>query len=455
MRARRVFAVVAAAAVCACIAAASVLAAQSKGSSGLGSQYDVSKAGNQTLTIWWLGNQEIPGIETWMKENVALYEKAHPNIKVQTVLEGTDTYITQQKTACKSGTGPDIWYNWGGNFSLALAWAGCVVPNEDALAAADLKPVPATAGTKWQGKTWIYPIEQRLYPVIYNKDLFKKAGISANKTPKTWSQFVATAAKLKKAGVQALVTGLKDGWGGENLAVAIERQALTEGQLITDVVNNKLSSSWSTWLQKAEQLKPYFNNDVNSLTYSQGLARFQAGQAAMIFASPGWQQTVISMNKAGHHVGIFKVPTYANSPQASKMYEDTPGFQVTKFAKDKALAGNFLAFIHSPSRMQALYNETGDIPSDLRWHTTHYKSPTDALLMQWLKPGFTYYSANYYPTDLDVNGNFVVFQGMYGGSGMTVAKALSTYQNVLSKWHKSQSVELQSYKLWEKDYSNK
>jgi len=452
MRGRRIFVGLGAVVLCACATAASVLAAQSRGSDKLGSQYDVSTAGNSKLTIWWLGNQEIPGIETWMKENVALYEKAHSNVKVQTVLEGTDTYITQQKTACKSGTGPDIWYNWGGNFSLAFAWSGCVVPNEDALASADLKPVPAIAGTKWNGKTWIYPIEQRLYPVIYNKDLFKKAGLDPNKPPLTWSQFVATAAKLKKAGVQPIVTGLKDGWGGENLAVAFERQVLTEGQLIGDVVNGKLSAPWKTWLTKAEQLAPYFNNDVNSLTYSQGLARFQAAQASMIFASPGWQQTVISMNKSGHHVGIFKVPIYANTSQSTKMYEDTPGFQVTKFAKNKALAGNFLAFIHSPARMAALYRETGDIPSDLRWHPTHFKAPTDALLLKWLKPGFTYYSANYYPTDLDINGNFVVFQGMYGGSGMTVPKALATYQNVLNKWHKSQPVELQSYKIWEKDY---
>jgi ABC-type glycerol-3-phosphate transport system substrate-binding protein len=453
MKRGRLLAGTAVAVVCVAVAAVGALgAAQSTRADKLGSEYDVSSAGTAKISIWWLGNQEIPGIEQWMKENVALYEKAHPNITVQTVLEGTDTYITQQKTACKSGTGPDIWYNWGGNFSLALAWSGCVVPNEDALAAADLKPVPAIAGTRWSGKTWVYPIEQRLYPIIYNKDLFAKAGLNANNPPRTWSQFVATAAKLKKAGLLPIVTGLKDGWGGENLAVAIQRQVLTEGQLIADVVNGRLSGAWRTWLSKAAQLQPYFNNDVNSLTYSQGLARFQAGQAAMIFASPGWQQTVISMNAAKHHVGIFKVPTFANSPQASKMYEDTPGFQVTRFAKNKALAGNFLAFIHSPARMAALYNETGDIPSDLRWHATQYKSPTDGLLMQWLKPGFTYYTANYYPTDLDINGNFVVFQGMYGGH-TDVSQALKTYQNVLSKWHGRQALELQSYRKWAKDYT--
>lgn len=439
--------------VCIAVAVGAGMAAAGPSAGGLGSQYDVASAGNSTLTIWWLGNYEIPGIETWMKQNVALYQKAHPNIKVNSVLQGASTdYVTTQKTACKSGTGPDIWYNWGGNFSLSLSWAGCTVPNEEALAAVDLKPVPAIAGTKWNGKTWVYPIEQRVFVVLYNKDLFKKAGLNPNQTPTTWPQFVAILAKLKQAGIQPIVTGLKDGWGGENMAVAIQRQVLSEGQLIDDVVSGKLTTKrWQTWLTRVSQLKPYVNDDINSLTYQQGLGRFQAATGAIIFGPTGWQQTVIKMNAQGHHVGIFRVPMYASSSQAPKLYEDTPGFQVTKFAKNKALAGNFLAFIHSPARMSALYNQTGDIPSDLRWHPTHYKAPTDALLFKWLKPGFTYYSANYYPFDLDQNGNFVVFQGMLGAN-MTVPQALATYQSVLSKWHKRSPVELRAYKTWAKDW---
>jgi raffinose/stachyose/melibiose transport system substrate-binding protein len=419
-------------------------------SSGLGSSYNVASAGKSTLTIWWLGNQEIPGIETWMKQAIANFEKLHPNVKVNTVLQSTNTYTTTQKTACKGGTGPDIWYNWGGTWSLEMTWAGCTVPNEAVLSAKDLSTVPAIQGTKWGGKTWVYPIEQRLYPIIYNADLFKKAGIKG--TPSTWARFLADLQKLKAAHVQPLVTGLKDGFGGENLAVAIERQVLPVKSLIQDVVNGTMSSpSWTAWLTKAASLKPYFNNDTNSITYSQGLARFQAGQAAMIFASPGWQQTVIQMNQSGKHVGIFKVPTYVSGAGAQQLYEDTPGFQVTKFAKNPALAGAFLAFLHTPSEMAALYNVTGDMPSDTRWHATTYKSPTDRQLVAWLKQGIDYYSANYYPTDIDTNGNFVVFQGLYGGN-MSVSQAVRTYQSEITKWRKLPTGELQDYQAWLKDY---
>jgi ABC-type glycerol-3-phosphate transport system substrate-binding protein len=417
-------------------------------SSGLGSSYDVAKAGKSTLTIWWLGNQEIPGIETWMKKAIASYEKVNPNVTVNTVLESTDT---TQKTACRAGSGPDIWYNWGGIWSLEVAWQGCTVPNESVLSASDLSSVPAIAGSKWDGKTWVYPIEQRLYPIIYNKGLFKKAGVTG--TPQTWTEFLADLQKLKSSGTQPLVTGLKDGFGGENLAVAIERQVLPVSSLVRDVADGTMNTpEWREWLTKAYSLKPYFNDDTNSITYSQGLARFQSGKAAMIFASPGWRQTVTQMNGEGREVGIFKVPTYVSNPDASKLYEDTPGFQVTKFAKNPQLAGSFLAFLHTPTELNEFYEITGDIPSDTRWKPAHYKSPIDAELEEWLSKGIDYYSANYYPTaSIDENGNFVVFQGMYGGT-TTVSQALNIYQTEVQKWRQLEPAELQNYKTWLAEY---
>src|SRR5712692_4798483 len=92
-------------------AVVSSTASPASSSGGLGSAYNVNSAGKATLTVWWLGNQEIPGIEAWMKQTITKYEKLHPNITVKTVLESTDTYTTTQKTACKGGTGPDNWYN--------------------------------------------------------------------------------------------------------------------------------------------------------------------------------------------------------------------------------------------------------------------------------------------------------------------------------------------------------
>ena len=70
-----------------------------------------------------------------MKESIAAYEKllSQHHGEDGAAIRSTPT-TPPQKTACKAGSGPDIWYNWGGTWSLEQAWGGCTVPNEDVLA---------------------------------------------------------------------------------------------------------------------------------------------------------------------------------------------------------------------------------------------------------------------------------------------------------------------------------
>jgi len=437
------------------MAAAAVLATLTGGAAwaeGLGSAYDPSKAGEKTLTVWWLGNQEIPGIEDWMKESVEAYQKLYPNITVKTVLQPVDTYNTLQKTACKAGSGPDIWYNWGGTWSLELAWTGCTVANEDVLAPEDLTPVPAIEGTRWGGKTWIYPFELRMFPVVYNKELFKKAGLDAENPPTTWPDFLAALEKLKASGTTPIVLGLKDGFGGEITGVGLQSQVFTIPQFLQMVIDGDFTSAqWKSWLTKLTELKPYYNDDTNSTLLADGLARFQEESAAMVFASPGYLQTIKAMIDAGKNVGVMKVPSFSESGLGGQIPIDTPGFQVTQFAAEKALAGNFMAFLHTPDRLEALYTGSGTLPIDRRWDASKVVRATDAQLAKWSREKVTYYSANYYPIDLDVNANFVTFQGILGG-GMTVDEAAQTYQEVITKWRSVHAPDLDNYKAWLKDY---
>jgi ABC-type glycerol-3-phosphate transport system substrate-binding protein len=436
------------AAVCAFAAAASGSAA----AGGLGSDYDVSKDGDQTLTVWWLGNQEIPGIEDWMAGSIDAYQKLHPNVSIKTVIQATDTYVTTQKTACKSGTGPDIWYNWAGTYSLSLAWQGCLVPNEEVLSADDLKGVPSIEGTRWGGKTWIHPYELKVFPVIYNKDLFKQAGLDPENPPKTWSAFIDTAKKLKEARIDPIVLGLKDGWGAENVAVALQSQVYTTPQFIKLAIEGNLDGpEWRSWIEKVAELKPYVNGDTNSILLAEGLARFADGQAGMVFAATGYIQMIAEMQKAGKNVGVMKVPSFSTVGLSDVLALDTPGFQVTKFSTHKELAGSFMAFLHSPERLDALYNETGTLPIDQRWDSAKAKSATDKQLADWSRANLTYYAASYYPYDLNENGNFVVFQGMLG-SDMTVDQAAETYQSVITKWRSVHPEEIKHYESWLKDY---
>ena len=51
-------------------------------------------------------------------------------------------------------------------------------------------------------------------PIVYNKALFKQAGLDPNKPPTTWAQFLAACAKLKAKGITPFAMGNKDGFAG-------------------------------------------------------------------------------------------------------------------------------------------------------------------------------------------------------------------------------------------------
>ena len=78
------------------------------------------------------------------------------------------------------------------------------------------------------------------------------------------------------------------------------------------------SDKWKSWIKKLVELKPYFNDDTNSTLLADGLARFQEGEAAMVFASPGYLQTIKAMTEAGKNVGVMKVPSFAENPDLQR-----------------------------------------------------------------------------------------------------------------------------------------
>jgi ABC-type glycerol-3-phosphate transport system substrate-binding protein len=166
-----------------------------------------------------------------------------------------------------------------------------------------------------------------------------------------------------------------------------------------------------------------------------------------VFGTPGVQGTIADMTKAGKKIGVMKPPVFGKAAYADSLVNTGNGFQVTRWSKNKEVAGNFLAYLHSPERLKALYAQTGIFPADNRWSPRQAKLPTDRAMLAWLSQKNVNYPANYYPTDFDVNGNFVVFQGILGGK-MTVDEAAKTYSDVITKWRQLHAGEVQNYEKW-------
>src|SRR5574341_330350 len=134
---------------------------------------EAPKAEKITLTIWYWGEQEAPGLKPFMEEAAKIYMDEHPNIEVKTVLQGEDLRLAF-RTAAEAKQGPDIQYFWGGVWTLEDAWLGNLVPISDYWSEEEIKHLPLgqRAESFWDGKQWGVPFYQIGTFWVYNKKLF-------------------------------------------------------------------------------------------------------------------------------------------------------------------------------------------------------------------------------------------------------------------------------------------
>ncbi|MFF4744257.1 ABC transporter substrate-binding protein [Streptomyces sp. NPDC001268] len=151
-----------------------------------------------TLTFWhgWSSPGEVAAIE----DNIAAFEKKHPNITVRVVKGITDDKLNQALRAGGSNA-PDVVSSFTtdnvGRFcsTNALADLGPFLDKAGIDPAKTFLPQMAK-NTEHEGKRCTVPLLGDAYGLYYNKKAFAEAGITA--PPKTLSEFDEVAAKLTK-----------------------------------------------------------------------------------------------------------------------------------------------------------------------------------------------------------------------------------------------------------------
>ena len=410
-------------------------------------------ADTTTLTMWWWGDQEAQGAKGWVAETIKLYEKLHPDIKLNAVLQPTNGLYPAFETAAKAHRGPDIQYLWGGINTLGEAWPGYIAPMSDYIPASELKHYLNTSEDTYNGKIWSAPwYTQPSFPLLYNKDDFKKAGLDPNNPPLTWAQFMAACAALKKIGVTPIAGGLQDGFyggwlfamlGNQNLSSAKEIQAAALGT--ADIT----SSKYSEWWQKLADMKAagYWNNDIDSLQLYQAQNLFVQGKAAMTnVAGSDIRKFVkeVGINK----VGVMRMPVYGNGKLAHTFGSTSQTLAISSFSQHKQEAAQFIMFTHTTARMEAFYNETGSIPADDRFPTSMITLPQQKLIFNWMVKTGGPYLENFIPVELDSDGNFAGTQKIFAGD--SVSSVIKLQSQVLDKWHKTAPGEVLAFQNWYK-----
>jgi ABC-type glycerol-3-phosphate transport system substrate-binding protein len=430
----------------AAVTAAACTASSPSSSNASGGGGDAEKA---DLTYWYWAESDAPGANDWMKARIADYQKQHPGVKINLVLQSTDTLIGAFTTAAQTKSGPDIATQWATIPVLSQAWAGAVAPISDYVPEDQRANWIGTQENTDKGKLYAMPLYVIGVPLAYNKDLFAKAGLS--EPPKTFDDLLGDCRKLKAAGVTPIGMGNKDGYFGAWFFSNFGKQNLDSTDELKQAIIGKADITdpkYTGLYEPMHQLKQNgcLNDDIASLTLDQGMAKFGSGKAAMAWGTDGivnsWAKQL-----GADKVGITPTPKWGTGKLAD-VYNTTQSSSafITSWSKNKKAAAQFLAWLHEPANLTSWYQATGIFPADKRFDKATIKDDLGKQMWDLDSSDGAVWLENYLPPSVDGDGNLAA--GQVITSGGTVAKAVDTFKQAVEKWRSQNPVEVKNYTAW-------
>jgi multiple sugar transport system substrate-binding protein len=337
-------------------------------------------AAAQELTVWdWQYTSEKWGAA--LKQIDEEFIAAHPGVTIKHTGQPNDTYYQLVQTANSSESGPDVLMMHAGTFGV-LAYPDSLQPLNDWITPETKAAIKGweSVGANFDANGTIYAVPGSLsgWVFYYNKALFREAGLDADNPPKTWAELLAAADALKAKGIVAFGGGNADGWGNlQYLNIlfpgnfdAAQSAALANGDVkYTDAAFTTVNQHIVDIL-KGGYFDPGY---ASTVLWTEGVAAFQAGQAAMI---AGIASDTVSYNEflpdLGDDLGVF----YAPADTVASPYipvSSGPVWAMTKYAKNKDLAWEYIAFVTSARGAEIQFQTAGVLPIN-----TGYKIPADA-----------------------------------------------------------------------------
>ncbi|WP_057913597.1 ABC transporter substrate-binding protein [Peribacillus muralis] len=247
------------------------------------------------------------------------YTKEHPNVtfNIETVGGGAGN-PSALKAKFASGKAPDIFTNAGNQ--EAQTWENKLEDLSDQPWVKDVYEGLLDPMTI-DGKVYGQPVNLEGYGFIYNKDLFKKAGIK--ELPKTFSELEAAAKKLKATGITPFSTGYGEWWvlgtHGLNIPFAYQKDpdAFIKG-LNNGTANIEGNERFSQYLKLIDLTVKYGNKNPLTTDYNTQVTMFGSGETAII-QQGNWIQPMIDKLNPNMNVGILPMPLSNKKAETDKL----------------------------------------------------------------------------------------------------------------------------------------
>ncbi|GHD29169.1 extracellular solute-binding protein [Streptomyces galbus] len=362
-------------------------------------------SGPVTITWWDTSNatNEAPTYQALIKQ----FEAANKDVKVKYVNVQFDQAQNKFDTAAGSKGAPDVLRSEVG-WTPAFAKKGYFLPLDgtEALADKDKFKSNLIEQAQYEGKTYGVPLVTDTLALVYNKQLFAKAGVQP---PKTWDELKTAAATVKaKTGV--------DGYWGSTQAYYAQSFLYGEGTDTVDAGAKKITvnsaaakKAYGTWLSLFSG-KGLHKADTTADAYAHIQDAFVNGKVAAIIQGP-WEITNFYKGSAfadKSNLGIATVP----AGSAGKAGAPTGGHNLSVYAgSDSAhqkAALKFVNFMTSAKSQSAIALKNSTLPTRDDAYTDQVKADPGIAGYQTVlsaaqpRPALPEYSSLWGPLDTEL-----------------------------------------------------
>ncbi len=414
--------------------------------------FSASAAGKK-LVIWWWGEQEFTGLTGWLNDTIAIYEKEHPDIKVEATLQATENVFSDFPTASAAGNPPDLQYAWNGVYCMDWAWLGYLEPLNKYFSKQELDRMYSIPLTSFEGNAYRVGWYAFSFGWAYNKKILKEAGVSASMIPpKTFDDWLKASEKVKAAGYIPISLGSKDKLLGDWLQAFFLYQQLDSYSDVVKLCTGELRWDDPKYYQHWAQVKTlfdkgYINADVNSLDLYQGQDMFKNAKSAFTPAV-GSIMPAIEKELGVGNVGHMSTPVWGSGKLAKVPAMDVQGIGISSQSKLKKEAAEFIRTMHRKDRMMLLYTQLGGFPATKDFDARQIKGDLNKEMWNMIQKGLVYISdvIPYAVTDGAANSGV---QQLFAGKWQPKDQGVEA-QRLLEEW-KGQNPDLvQKYLKWMK-----
>ena len=329
-----------------------------------------------TITVWhWMSDREDAFKELSDRYKAETGQEVHFDLYAP-----SEAYMEKVRASAQTQTLPDIFGVLGESKDLAsFVKAGHLYDLSPAMDARHgawrkrfyekaLETSQFKAGNRFEAPTGIYgvPIDITTIQFLYNKSLFKKAGLDPEKPPQTWKEFIKDGKKLAKLGVPGLVSGWGEIWMIDCLASNLAFNVMGEKKVM-ETYEGKVPYTDQDWIKVFTLFddlakSKILADDIVTMVNKSAEQLFANERAGMAF-NGSWSVNVYDGMNPNLDYGVFPTPkAVADHPQYIWGAAGS-SFMVNAHSPRADAAVKFLQWLTGKHQQQYLARSTKNLPA--------------------------------------------------------------------------------------------